>query len=104
MAWVILVVSGALEAVWAGALERMDGFRKKLPILAFVVGLFLSMGGLAIAMRDLPAGTAYAAWVGVGAGTTVLWSWATGIEKMNATRLALLVALIACIVGLRVVA
>lgn len=104
MAWVILIVSGALEAVWAAALEKMDGFRKKLPILVFAVGLFLSMGGLAIAMRTLPAGTAYAAWVGVGAATTVLWSWATGIEKLNAARIALLTGLVACIIGLRLVA
>ena len=103
LAWVILVISGALEAVWAAALDRMDGFRKKLPILVFAIGLALSMGGLAVAMRDLPAGTAYAAWVGVGAGTTVLWSWATGIEKMSAIRLALLLGLIACIVGLKAV-
>lgn len=104
LAWVILIVSGAMEAVWAAALDRMDGFRKKLPIVVFAIGLTLSMSGLAIAMRDLPAGTAYAAWVGVGAGTTVLWSWATGIEKMNGVRLALLVGLIACIVGLKAVA
>ncbi|MGH3969231.1 MAG: DMT family transporter, partial [Mycobacterium sp.] len=64
MAWLILVMSGALEAVWATALNRSAGFSRLVPSLVFVVALTLSMTGLALAMRSLPTGTSYAVWVG----------------------------------------
>jgi quaternary ammonium compound-resistance protein SugE len=58
MAWIVLVVSGLFEAVWATALGRSEGFTRAGPIAVFVVGIVLSMAGLAYAMRDLPVGTA----------------------------------------------
>ena len=67
MAWPILVVCGVLEAVWAVALGKPEGFTRLTPSMMFLVGIVLSMGGLAYAMRTLPIGTAYAVWVGVGA-------------------------------------
>jgi len=60
MSWIVLVVSGVLEAVWATALGRSEGFGRLLPSVVFGVALVLSMPGLAYAMRDLPVGTAYA--------------------------------------------
>jgi Small Multidrug Resistance protein len=66
MAWFILVVSGVLEAVWATALSKSDGFNRLVPSLVFGVALVFSMIGLAIAMRSLPPGTSYAVWVGIG--------------------------------------
>ena len=71
MAWVVLVVSGVLEAVWAVALGRSEGFSRLAPSLVFLAALAASMGGLAYAMRTLPIGTAYAVWVGIGASLTV---------------------------------
>ncbi|WP_050304939.1 DMT family transporter, partial [Mycobacterium tuberculosis] len=74
MSWVILVASGVLEAVWATALSASKGLKKPRPTALFLVALALSMVGLAWAMSDLPTGTAYAVWVGIGASLTVLWA------------------------------
>ena len=67
MAWVILFVAGAFETVWALALKESDGFSKLGPTLLFLVSLVISMGLLAIALRELPVGTGYAVWTGTGA-------------------------------------
>ena len=72
MAWFVLVLSGILEAVWATALGRSEGFTRLVPSVVFGVALVVSMAGLAYAMRGLPVGTAYAVWVGIGAVGTVL--------------------------------
>lgn len=84
MAWFVLVVSGVLEAVWAIALGKSEGFSRLTPSLVFLVGLVLSMGGLAYAMRTLPIGTSYAVWVGIGASLTVAFGMATGDEAVTA--------------------
>ncbi|HYX95107.1 MAG TPA: SMR family transporter [Geodermatophilus sp.] len=70
MSWLVLVLSGALEAVWATALGRTEGFTRVAPTVVFLVGIVGSMLGLAYAMRSLPIGTAYAVWVGIGAALT----------------------------------
>ena len=57
VAWVVLVVSGVLEAVWATALGRSEGFSRPVPTVVFGLALRVSMGGLAYAMRELPTGT-----------------------------------------------
>ena len=67
MSWVVLLVAGLFETVWALALKESDGFSKLGPTLLFVVTLVISMVLLAIALRDLPVGTGYAAWTGTGA-------------------------------------
>lgn len=67
MAWIILVVAGLLETVWALALKESDGFSKLGPSLVFGVAVVLSMVLLAMALRDLPVGTGYAVWTGIGA-------------------------------------
>lgn len=103
MHWLVLFVSGALEAVWATALGRSDGLTRLWPSVTFLVAGALSMGGLAYAMRELPTGTSYAVWVGVGATLTVAWAMATGAEPFTAARLLLLLGLVACIVGLRLI-
>lgn len=103
MAWVILIAAGAMEAVWALALAASDGLRKWKPAVLFGVTTVLSLVGLAIAMRTIPTGTAYAVWTGIGAALTVLWSMATGQEKATLAKLLLLLGLLACIVGLKVV-
>lgn len=61
MAWLVLIVSGVLEAVWAVALGRTEGFTRLAPSVVFLVALAASMGGLACAMRTLPVGTVEAA-------------------------------------------
>jgi quaternary ammonium compound-resistance protein SugE len=103
MAWLVLVVSGALEAVWATALSRSEGFSRLLPALVFVVALALSMTGLAFAMRSLPTGTSYAVWVGIGAVLTVAYAMVTGDEAASAIKVALIAGVVGCIVGLKLV-
>lgn len=103
MSWVILVASGVLEAVWATALSASEGLKKPRPTALFLVALVLSMVGLAWAMNDLPTGTAYAVWVGIGVSLTVLWAMVTGKERASLPRILLLLLLVASVVGLKVV-
>jgi quaternary ammonium compound-resistance protein SugE len=103
MAWFILIVSGMLEAVWAAALSASQGFRRVRPTIAFVLAMVASMAGLAFAMTELPTGTAYAVWVGIGATLTVVWAMVTGVERASLARILLLVLLVASVVGLKVV-
>lgn len=102
MAWVILVVSGAMEAVWATALGKSEGFSKLGPSVVFVIGCALSMFGLAVAMKSLPVGTAYAVWVGIGAVLTVAYAMATGDEPVSIAKILLLLGIIGCVIGLKV--
>ena len=101
MSWFVLVLSGVLEAVWATALGRSEGFTRLAPTVTFGVALVLSMGGLAYAMRDLPIGTAYAVWVGIGAVGTVGWAMATGQEPASLVRILLVGMIVAGVVGLK---
>ena len=103
MSWVILVLSGVLEAVWATALGKSEGFTKLWPTVVFGVALVASMGGLAWAMRDIPTGTAYAVWVGIGAALTVTDAMITGAEPFSIVRMLLLLGLVGCVIGLKLV-
>lgn len=102
MSWIVLVVSGVLEAVWATALGRSDGLTRLAPSAVFLGALGLSMAGLAYAMRELPVGTSYAVWVGIGATLTVVYAMWTGTEAVSAPRLLLLAGIVGCVVGLKV--
>ncbi|MCI2959382.1 multidrug efflux SMR transporter [Agromyces atrinae] len=103
MSWIILIASGVLEAVWATALGKSEGFTKLWPSIIFGVALVVSMGGLAWAMRDISTGTAYAVWVGIGASLTVAWAMITGDTDVSWVKILLLVGLVGCIVGLKLV-
>ncbi|MFD9698080.1 DMT family transporter [Lentzea sp. NPDC059081] len=85
MFWLVLVLAGVMEAVWATALAASDGFRRPWPVVVFAVSVTLSGVGLAWAMRGIPVGTAYAVWVGVGAVLTVLVAVVRGGEKLNSS-------------------
>jgi quaternary ammonium compound-resistance protein SugE len=107
MSWLILIFSGALEAVWAAALHRTSqatGRRRVLPAAVFLVSVIASTGGLAVAMQSIPTGTAYAVWVGVGVVLTSAYAIVTKVERARAARLLLLAGIAACVVGLKVVA
>ncbi|GAA1956803.1 DMT family transporter [Microbacterium aquimaris] len=103
MSWVVLVVSGVLEAVWATALGKSEGFTRLWPSVVFLVALAASMGGLAWALREIPTGTAYAVWVGIGAALTVGYAMVTGEEAFSVIRLLLILGLVGCVVGLKLV-
>jgi quaternary ammonium compound-resistance protein SugE len=103
MSWLVLVLSGVLEAVWATALGRSEGFTRLGPSIVFGVALVLSMAGLAYAMRELPVGTSYAVWVGIGAVLTVVYAMVTGAETASLIKLLLLGGIVGCVVGLKLV-
>jgi len=103
MSWLVLVLSGVLEAVWATAMGKSEGFSKLSPSIVFAVALIASMAGLAYAMRDLPVGTAYAIWVGIGAVLTVVYAMATGDEPTSVLKVVFLVTIIGGVVGLKLV-
>jgi quaternary ammonium compound-resistance protein SugE len=99
--WPVLILSGVLEAVWATALGRSEGFSRLIPTVVFAGALAASMGGLAFAMRGLPVGTAYAVWVGIGAALTAGYAMWTGQEPLSVVRVLLLAGIVGCVVGLK---
>lgn len=102
MAWLILVVSGVFETVWAAALSASRGLTKALPTTVFVVALVISMAGLGFALRTIPVGTGYAVWVGIGAiGAAVYGMVALG-DPVSVGRITCLVLIVAGVVGLKV--
>jgi quaternary ammonium compound-resistance protein SugE len=103
MSFLILILSGVLEAVWATALGRSAGFTRVVPTVVFAGALALSMGGLAFAMREIPTGTAYAIWVGIGAALTVVVAMVTGSEPVSVVKVLLILGLVGCVVGLKLV-
>lgn len=101
MAWFLVVVSGLLEVGWAIGLKASHGFSRPLPSLLTVLGMLASFALLSIAVRQLPIGTAYAVWVGIGAVGTALVGIAVFREPASAARIFCLVLVVAGIVGLK---
>ncbi|WP_460743760.1 DMT family transporter [Mariniluteicoccus endophyticus] len=104
MHWTALILSALFEAVWATALAASNGLRRPVPTLVFLAAQVVSMAGLAYAMTAIPAGTAYAVWVGIGAVATLAVQVARGAERLTALRAGLILGLVACVAGLKVVA
>ncbi|WP_330440210.1 SMR family transporter [Micromonospora sp. NBC_00821] len=102
MAWLVLVISGLLETAWAIALDRSAGFSRLVPTVVFVVTLLLSMAGLSYALRDIPVGTGYAVWVGIGAvGTALVGMLALG-ESASLPRILCLLLVVTGVIGLKI--
>ena len=101
MAWIVLVISGVLETVWAVALGRSEGFTRPGPSVVFGIALVLSMAGLAWALREIPVGTGYAVWVGIGAVGTAVVGMAVFGEPATVARLLCLALIIGGVVGLK---
>jgi len=101
VAWLLLLASAVLEAVWATALGLSDGFTRPLPTLIFAVTATLSMIGLGLAIRSIALGTAYAVWVGIGAALTVGWAMATGMEPFSLWKVLFIAGIVGCAAGLK---
>lgn len=101
MAWWLLILSGLLECAWATGLKLSDGFTRPGPSLFTLVTLAASMTLLALAARELPIGTAYAVWVGIGAIGTALLGMALFDEPATPARLFCLTTLLLSLVGLK---
>lgn len=95
MAWIVLVVAGLLEVVWAFAMKQSHGFTRLGPSVVTAVAMLLSVGLLAWTMRTLPLGTAYAVWTGVGA----VGAFIAGIVLLGESASALRLVAAALIVG-----
>lgn len=101
MAWLLLIIAGLCEIVWAIGLKHTAGFTRLWPTAVTLTAMIVSIVLLGIAMKSLPVGTSYAVWVGIGAvGTAVMGILMLG-EPANAGRLASLALIIAGIVGLK---
>ena len=103
MAWVYLVLAGLFEIGFTTSMRYMDWSLKPWPIVAFLVCSALSFGLLIVAMRDIPLGTAYAVWTGIGDAGTVLIGILVYGEPAGTLRLLLLMLLIGSIIGLKLV-
>ena len=103
MAWVVLVLSGMFETVWALALAQSDGFKKLVPTIVFFIACTISMGGLAYALKTLPVGTGYAIWVGIGAIGTAAYGMVMLGEPATVARIVCLILIVAGVVGLKLV-
>lgn len=102
-AWLLLVVAGLFETVWAVGMKYTDGFTRLVPSVIVAVAMVVSVVLLAIAMRTLPVGTAYAVWVGIGAAGAVLLGIALFGEPATAARLACVGLILAGVAGLKLV-
>jgi quaternary ammonium compound-resistance protein SugE len=101
MAWLVLIASGLLETLWAIALKQSDGFSRPGWVAVFAVAAAASLGGLAIALKDLPVGTAYAVWTGIGTvGAALVGILALG-ESVTALRALGIALIVGGVVALR---
>lgn len=104
MKWIYLFIAGALEVTWAVTMKMSNGFTILIPSVISGVGYIASAVFLAIALRQLPLGTAYAMWTGMGiAGTTFL-----GVllfhEKLTVPQIVCVILIVVGIVGLKILA
>jgi quaternary ammonium compound-resistance protein SugE len=101
MAWIILIVAGLFEVVWAFGMKQSDGFTRLTPSVITIVAMIVSVVLLALAMKSLPLGTAYAVWTGIGA----LGAFVVGIavlgEAATAFRIASAVLILLGLIGLK---
>ncbi|NBA97784.1 quaternary ammonium compound efflux SMR transporter SugE [Pseudomonas sp. R5(2019)] len=102
MSWIILFFAGLFEVGWAVGLKYTDGFSRPIPTALTVAAMAISLGLLGLAMKELPLGTAYAIWTGVGAVGTVIAGIMLFGESMALVRLLSVALIITGLVGLKV--
>ena len=97
MAWVILILAGVFEIIWAYSMKMSEGFTKLTPSIVTIVFMILSVVLLSISMRSLPLGTAYTVWTGIGA----IGSFVVGILILNEPMIAMrMIAAVLIVSGL----
>ncbi|MBB2989542.1 quaternary ammonium compound-resistance protein SugE [Mycolicibacterium iranicum] len=101
MPWFVLIASAVLEAVWATALGRTEGFTALVATVVFAGALLGSLAGLGWAARHIPIGSAYAVWTGLGAALTVGYAMLTGDEASSPAKVLFLTGIVAAVVGLK---
>ena len=103
MAWIFLIAAGLLETGFAVALDQSHTFTRLLPTVLFAVFALASFGLLNLALRDLPVGTAYAVWTGIGAAGTAVVGMVALDEPATALRIAAIVLIVTGAIGLQAV-
>jgi quaternary ammonium compound-resistance protein SugE len=103
MAWILLIAAGLLETGFAVSLDQSDGFTKPLPTLLFALCAIASFALLNLALKDLPVGTAYAVWTGIGAAGTAIVGIVALNEPANATRIVAIGLIVVGAVSLQAV-
>ncbi len=101
MAWIYLLLAGLFEIVWAIGLKYTEGFTRLWPTVVTVAAMVVSMGLLGIAAKDLPIGTAYAIWTGIGAVGAAILGIVLFAEPATALRIASIGLIVAGVVGLK---
>jgi quaternary ammonium compound-resistance protein SugE len=102
MAWILLIVAGALEVVWAFCMKQSQGFTRPIPSVITVATMIASFALLSVSMRTLPLGTAYTIWTGIGA----LGAFLVGIlllgESANPVRVGAVVLIVVGLIAMKV--
>jgi quaternary ammonium compound-resistance protein SugE len=101
MAWFYLFLAGLFEIVWAVGLKYTEGFTRPAATAVTIAAMVVSLGLLGLAVRDLPIGTAYAVWTGVGAAGAAILGIILFAEAANAMRIASIALIIAGVIGLK---
>ena len=101
MAWVWLSVAGLFEVVWVVLLKLTDGFSRPWPSVATVAAMGVSFYCMSVALRELPMGTVYAVWTGIGAAGGMIWGIAMLGEPATAVRILCVTLILAGVVGLK---
>lgn len=104
MAWIVLIVAGIFEVVWASLLDASRGFTKPGATAGFVVTLAISMYLLSVATRTIPIGTAYAVWVGIGAVGAFLVGVVLLDQRTSVPQVVAMAALVLSIVAVKATA
>ena len=104
MSWFYLSVAGLLEVAWAYAMKQSHGFTEPRSTALTLVGMLASFALLATAMRELPLGTAYAVWTGIGAAGTAILGIVLFAEPLSLARIFCIGLIVAGIIGLKLAA
>jgi quaternary ammonium compound-resistance protein SugE len=102
-AWILLALAGVLEIGWAVGMKATDGFTRKVPSVIVVSTALLSFWLLALAMKVLPVGTAYAVWVGIGAAGAAVFGMLLYQEPASIGRIVCLGLIVAGVIGLKLI-
>ena len=100
--WVILIIAGLFEILWAIGLKYTDGFTKLTPSILTILSMLISIWLLSISLKTLPLGTAYAIWVGIGTVGTVIAGIILFNDSINLLRIISILFIILGIIGLKI--
>ncbi len=102
MAWIILIIAGVFEIIWAVALKYSEGFTKLLPSAIFIIAAWLSFACLSYALKSIPMGNAYAVWTGIGAVGIAIVGMVWFSEPITIIRIVCIGLIVVGIIGLKV--